>query len=45
MKTQCTTIPLLAAVFAADAEHPNIVLIMADDLGMGDVSHHTGTFQ
>ncbi|MEQ8211357.1 MAG: arylsulfatase [Lacipirellulaceae bacterium] len=38
-----TTLFSLLLVSVASAKLPNIVLIMADDLGLGDVSHHVRT--
>src|SRR5438105_15418721 len=38
-------VALSAAVCAAEAPQPNIVLIMAEDLGYGDVGWHGGPYQ
>jgi len=35
-------LPLATSLVAADTAKPNVVYIMADDLGWGDISAHGG---
>lgn len=45
MMKKILSISLLAISTVLAGDKPNIVLIMVDDLGLGDVSHHVRSFQ